>query len=204
MKTDERNIISTLAQLLVNGAGPVEFRTTLTSLLNTSTLLRPGFLVLADQWLNADYTAAFPHEKLWADFKSAVESNPDLGFVIIEGRQIGDIPGFYAEINRVYMADEDWQVGNLDGFNDLLYGGFGKLKDVKQQGIIWKDIAHSRKSLGVETTLAYYQDKLQSGSPFNHAHFQQQLEELQAGRGQTYFDIVTEIIQSHPEIIWIY
>jgi len=32
----------------------------------------------------------------------------------------------------------------------------------------------------------------------------ERLADLQAGKGQTYFDIVAEIIQSHPKIAWIY
>ncbi|NPE46477.1 ribonuclease inhibitor [Sphingobacterium sp. arapr2] len=127
-----------------------------------------------------------------------------MGFVIIEGKHIADIPSFYAEINRVYMADENWKIGSLDGFDDLLYGGFGKLQDAKKHSIIWKDIDDSRAALGMTTTLAYYQEKLAANSPFNQAYFQQKLIDLQSGKGQTYFDIVAEIIQSHLKIEWIH
>ncbi|RYE19280.1 MAG: hypothetical protein EOP45_12880 [Sphingobacteriaceae bacterium] len=49
--------------------------------------------------------------------------------LVIEGDRIFDIPSFYAEINRVLMLDEDWQIGHsLDALNDLLYGGFGEIK----------------------------------------------------------------------------
>lgn len=42
----------------------------------------------------------------------------------IEGASINDIASLYVEINRVFMADEDWQLGaSLDALDDLLHGG---------------------------------------------------------------------------------
>ncbi|ASZ13543.1 hypothetical protein KTO58_06450 [Chitinophaga pendula] len=120
---------------------------------------------------------------------------------IIEGSSINSIPDFYAEINRVCMAGEDWQLGNsLDAFNDLLYGGFGAFKGTTRVTLIWKDMANSREALGVDATRKYYEDKLQPGAPFNQEHFAQKLEELNSGVGQTYFDILLEIIADHPNI----
>ncbi|MBP2483340.1 RNAse (barnase) inhibitor barstar [Stenotrophomonas sp. PvP093] len=44
----------------------------------------------------------------------------------IEGCTIHDIPSLYAEINRVFMAGEDWQLGpSLDALDDLLHGVHG-------------------------------------------------------------------------------
>ncbi|WP_245934150.1 hypothetical protein [Branchiibius hedensis] len=46
----------------------------------------------------------------------------------IDGARIHTIDDFYAEMNRLVMAGEDWQLGSsLDGLNDLLYGGIGAL-----------------------------------------------------------------------------
>lgn len=99
------------------------------------------------------------------------------------------------------MTGEDWQLGNsLDAFNDLLYGGFGVFKGSAPVTLIWKDMAHSREALGVDTTREYYEDKLQPESPFNREHFTQKLEELNSGVGQTYFDILMEMIGEHPNI----
>ena len=156
----------------------------------------------ADKWSKAP--ASISMTEVWEDFTNLISFHPELGFVIIEGKHIADIPSFYAEINRVYMADENWKIGSLDGFDDLLYGGFGKLQDAKKHSIIWKDIDDSRAALGMTTTLAYYQEKLAANSPFNQAYFQQKLIDLQSGKGQTYFDIVAEIIQSHLKIDWIH
>ncbi|NML40007.1 ribonuclease inhibitor [Chitinophaga sp. G-6-1-13] len=120
---------------------------------------------------------------------------------IIEGSRINDIPGFYAEINRLFMTGEDWQLGgSLDGFNDLLHGGFGAIDGDEPIELIWKDIAHSKASLGVAATRKYYEGKLSPESPFNREHFQEKLTELNDGKGQTYFDILMEIIADHPNV----
>ena len=44
----------------------------------------------------------------------------------LDGRLIHDIASFYDEINRVFMAGEDWQLGpSLDALDDMLRGGYG-------------------------------------------------------------------------------
>jgi len=119
----------------------------------------------------------------------------------IEGSNIVDIASFYAEINRVFMQQENWLLGQtLDGFNDLLYGGFGRLKAGQAAVLVWKDIRSSKIALGIETTRKYYQHKLAPESPFNKEHFKKALEELDAGRGKTYFELIIEIINEHPNI----
>ncbi len=122
--------------------------------------------------------------------------------LVINGSAIHDIPSFYREINRVFMTGEDWQIGqSLDAFDDLLHGGFGVLKNAGKVGIIWQDMPASREALGYDTTRAYYQSKLAPGSPFNRQLFLDKLRELEAGTGQTYFDIVLEIIAGHPNLV---
>ena len=203
MEIYERNQLAAIAKILVRNDHDKVLDEPLMKLLQSGqNTIRPDLFSYAEKWSKATYPNAL--EELWEEFKILLALHPDLGFVVIEGTRIADIPSFYAEINRVYMAEESWQIGSLDGFDDLLYGGFGKLQDAKKQTIIWKDIASSRAALGVTTTLAYYQEKLTANSPFNHTYFQQKLADLQAGKGQTYFDIVAEIIQSHPKIDWIY
>lgn len=120
---------------------------------------------------------------------------------VINGDQIHDIPSFYGEINRLFMADEDWQLGNsLDAFNDLLYGGFGALRGHEKIQLLWRDIDKSKKALGIETTRKYYEEKLVPESPFNKTYFKEKLAELEKGQGQTYFDLLIEIINEHSNI----
>lgn len=121
--------------------------------------------------------------------------------LIIEGSSIHDIPSFYDEINRVFMAAENWKLGpSLDAFNDLLYGGFGAVENNEPVQLVWNNIESSKAALGYETTKRYYVEKLLPGSPFNKKYFQEKLEELNQGKGQTYFDILMEIIAGHPNI----
>ena len=68
----------------------------------------------------------------------------------IEGAAIDDIASLYAEINRVFMAGEAWQLGpSLDALDDLLHGSYGALAGQAQATLIWRDIAHSRTALGM-------------------------------------------------------
>lgn len=119
----------------------------------------------------------------------------------IEGKNIDSISSFYQEINRVFMQNEDWKLGeSLDALNDLLYGGFGLLNGLPKIQLMWNDIEICRKVLGYEATRNYYLEKLQPGSPYNKVYHQQRLTELENGEGQTYFDIILEIISEHPNI----
>lgn len=119
----------------------------------------------------------------------------------IIGRNISDIPSFYAEINRVFMAEEDWRLADsLDALNDLLYGGYGAITGREQVRIIWLDVAASRAALGIEATRAFLARKLQRPADFNVDTINRQLNALDQGTGQTYFEIVTEIIRDHRNI----
>lgn len=203
MEINDRNQLVIIAKVLVGNLQEQALSESLTSLReSTPEHFLPNLFRFAEKWSKASFP--IPIAELWADFTKLISLHPEWGFVVIEGAHIADIASFYTEINKVYMAGENWKIGSLDGFDDLLYGGFGKLQDAKKHTIIWRDIAHSRAALGVTTTLAYYQEKLAANSPFNHTYFQQKLADLQAGKGQTYFDIVAEIIQLHPKIDWIY
>lgn len=121
--------------------------------------------------------------------------------IIINGNNIHDIPSFYEEINHLFMVGEDWKLGqSLDAFNDLLYGGFGTIKGKEKVKIQWINIAKSREDLGLEVTLSYYQEKLASPSTFNIQWVNEKISALEKGEGQTYFEIIMEIISDHPNI----
>lgn len=121
--------------------------------------------------------------------------------IVIDGNLISDIPSFYGELNRVFMTGEDWTLGNsLDAFNDLLYGGFGAIESNEPVILVWKQMEKSRQALGYEATKQYYEEKLLPGSPFDKEHFREKLDALNKGEGQTYFDILLDIIAEHPNI----
>ncbi len=114
---------------------------------------------------------------------------------VINGSHFSDLSGFYEEVSDVMMKDEDWKVGTLDGFDDILYGFEG--------AIIWKDAQKSKKELGFEATNEFYKNKINQGKPFNINLAQQKLDDLIAGKGQTLFERLIEIIESHKKIMLI-
>lgn len=119
----------------------------------------------------------------------------------IDGNDFDDIKSFYSEINRLVMQEENWKLGvSLDAFDDLLYGGFGSIKDFEELEFIWKNSDKSKNDLGLETTLAYYEEKLKRPEIFNREMIHQKMDALKSGRGQTYFEILLEIISSHNSI----
>jgi len=121
--------------------------------------------------------------------------------LVLDGSAIHDIPSFYAEINRVFMASEDWQLApSLDALDDLLYGGYGALAGHASATVHWTHIAHSRAALGVAATRAWLQEKQAHPGMFNAAGIATQLDALERGVGQTYFDIIMEVFAAHPAL----
>lgn len=121
--------------------------------------------------------------------------------LVVDGSAIHDIDSFYAEINRVFMANEDWQLGaSLDALDDMLYGGYGALAGHVAASVHWKDIAHSRAALGGAATRAWLQGKRSRPGTFNLDTIDAQLDALDRGTGQTYFDIIMAIFAAHPNV----
>ncbi|AUD01013.1 barstar family protein [Spirosoma pollinicola] len=119
----------------------------------------------------------------------------------IDGNSINDIASFYEEINRVCMIGESWLIGHsLDAFNDLLFAGYGTLQGAQSVELVWHHMDHSRNALGYQTTRAYYLEKLRPGSPYNKIMFNEKLEALERGNGETYFNTILSIIAEHPNI----
>ena len=124
--------------------------------------------------------------------------------IIIEGKNINNIETFYEEVNRVFMLHENWKIAqSLDAFSDMLYGSFGEIKGKEKIQLIWKDMEQNQKSLGFQTTLEFYQNKLKSPEIFNHKFVLSKIDELHNGVGLTFFEIILEIITDHENIILI-
>jgi len=120
--------------------------------------------------------------------------------IVINGGHFSSLEGFYDEVSRVLMNDAGWKVGTLDGFDDILYGGFGVFENGEEIEIIWTESEKSKENLGFQTTAEWYENKIKQGKPFNAELIQEKLDALLKGNGQTLFDILTEIIQSHPDV----
>ncbi|MDR6462893.1 hypothetical protein J2783_001376 [Chryseobacterium sediminis] len=120
--------------------------------------------------------------------------------IVIHGGHFSSLAGFYEEVSNVLMKDADWKVGTLDGFDDILYGGFGIIEGKEEIEIIWKESEKSKQELGFDATREFYNNKIRQGKPFNIELIQQKLDDLTEGKGQTLFEILVEIIQSHSNI----
>ncbi|MDH2325547.1 hypothetical protein QCN27_01565 [Cereibacter sp. SYSU M97828] len=115
----------------------------------------------------------------------------------LEGASFDDIAGFWREVNRVFMADEEWRLGeSLDALEDMLHGGYGAARGDGPVVLHWRDMEASRRALGVDATRGWLEEKL-TGS-FDAKAARARIEALQRGEGQTYFDIVMEIFAGHP------
>ncbi|WP_261512611.1 ribonuclease inhibitor [Chryseobacterium paludis] len=120
--------------------------------------------------------------------------------IAINGDHFSNLSEFYEEASRVLMKNVDWKVGTLDGFDDILYGGFGIFENNDEVELTWMKSEKSKNDLGLKATREFYERKIKQGKPFNVEMIQQQLHELISGKGQTLFDILIEIIESHKNI----
>ena len=111
-----------------------------------------------------------------------------------------DLSGFYEKVSDVLMKNQDWKIGTLDGFNDILYGGFGVFENDEEIEIVWKNSEKSRKDLGLKTTLDFLENKLKMPEIYNVQLISQQKENLLNGKGKTLFEILIEIMESHQNI----
>ncbi|WP_415327775.1 ribonuclease inhibitor [Chryseobacterium sp. MMS23-Vi53] len=121
--------------------------------------------------------------------------NSNKKMTVINGSHFSNMEGFYEEISQLFMKDENWKVGTLDGFDDILYG--------IDSDITWKNSQKSKEDLGFDLTKEFYENKIRIGKPFNVKLIQQKLNELIDGNGQTLFEILIEIIESHKNITLI-
>ena len=61
----------------------------------------------------------------------------------IDGRRFSNMAGFYDEVERVFTFSLDWKTGrNLNAFNDILRGGFGRHEYGQPIHIQWLSYGH--------------------------------------------------------------
>lgn len=139
--------------------------------------------------------------RIWYPAQTMTQPDLEIRTFVIEGQNFSDISGFYREINRVFMADEDWQLGeSLDALDDLFHGGYGALAGAPGVILHWRACDKSQGALGLAATLNWLEAKLARPGQFAVGPVQAQIAALRRGEGKTYFDIVVEIIESHSQI----
>ncbi|WP_146796910.1 ribonuclease inhibitor [Agrococcus baldri] len=114
----------------------------------------------------------------------------------IEGAAVHGIADLYAQLDALLMADASWTLGpSLDALHDVLHRFDGE-----GATFVWADHEHSREALGVEETRRWLQAKLDQPGRFDQPRIRRQLDELLAGTGTTYFELVLEVFAEHPGI----
>jgi|SRR3989344_6027732 len=68
---------------------------------------------------------------------------------LIDGKNFSNLKGFYEEVEKsLTMETKDFTMGrNLNAFNDILSGGFGKFEYEESIILIWKNLEKSKKDL---------------------------------------------------------
>lgn len=119
----------------------------------------------------------------------------------IFGAKVDSIESLYAQFNDLFMRDADWQLGvTLDGLDDVLYGIEPSGDETDSVVVEWLDHDQSRNALGVNSTIAWIEHKLQHPDQFNIGHWEAELADLRAGAGKTYFDRVLDVFADHDGI----
>lgn len=115
--------------------------------------------------------------------------------IILDGNNFSNMDEFYDEIKAVFTKDYDDYVGrNLDAFNDLLRGGFGVFEYGTPLTIKWLNADKSREDLGYEATALQYEKAIAKCPEESKPFIQEKIDMARAGKGQTLFDLIVEII----------
>jgi RNAse (barnase) inhibitor barstar len=112
----------------------------------------------------------------------------------IDGQNFDSLEGFYDEFSRKVIPGAKWG-RNLDAFNDVLFGGFGT--PVGGFTLVWRNSELSRQRLSHSETVNYLREKLATCHSTAKETVRRELEAAEQGRGQTIFERLIEIIESH-------
>lgn len=112
----------------------------------------------------------------------------------IDGTRFGTLEEFFEQVGRILIPSANWG-RNLNGFNDILRGGFGTLEDGFE--VHWIQSDTSRARLGYAETVRQLEIRLEHCHPSNRTYVSQQLAEARSGIGSTVFDWLVKIIEVH-------
>lgn len=119
--------------------------------------------------------------------------------ITIDGDRFSTMEGFYEEMERLLTRNLDWKPGHsLDGFHDLLRGGFG-LPLGEGIDFFWLRAEKSRRDLGYEQTAAHWERLLKSCHPSNREALEKKRDACLLGQGETLFDLILVEIEDKTD-----
>ena len=114
----------------------------------------------------------------------------------IDGARFNTLDDFYHEITSVLIPNAQWG-RTLDAFDDIFAGGFG----TPDNGFVicWQNASLSRERLGHEETACQLERMLEHCHRDNREQVLRRLNAARERQGETVFDWIVAIIQSHAK-----
>jgi hypothetical protein len=134
-----------------------------------------------------------------------ITSNPGLDLatekpvITIDGENFNSLEEFAEETSLKLFPELNFQwKGNLDSFNDLLWGGYG----TPEYGfvLVWRNSDRSREMLGYPETLRQLREKKETCHSSAIPLVEEEIKRAEAGEGPTVFDWLIEILNDHDLI----
>ncbi|KAL6078739.1 Barnase inhibitor [Balamuthia mandrillaris] len=114
----------------------------------------------------------------------------------LDGNRIEDLDSFYDEVARQLLSPGISWGRNLSALDDILRGGFGTPEGTVWR-IRWVNSQRSRQQLGHAALARWLEQGLTRVHPSNRKLWEERLAEARAGRGETLFDKLVEVIRDH-------
>jgi RNAse (barnase) inhibitor barstar len=119
----------------------------------------------------------------------------------IDGNNFSNLAEFYDEIELKLTSGLNWKIGrNLNAFDDVLDGGFGVHELNENLELIWLNSEKSKSDLGWNETILFISEKLKNCHPTNKLDVELDLEKAKSKKGQTLYEIITDLINAKPNI----
>ncbi|KOR79302.1 hypothetical protein AM232_13225 [Bacillus sp. FJAT-21352] len=122
---------------------------------------------------------------------------------IIDGDKFSNFKGFCKEFSDIVLSGKYKWHGNLDAFNDILFGGFGDIENEEQFTIIWRNSAKSKVDLGYSETIVKLNENLNNCHQSNEEKVIQEIKDAKMNKGPTIFDLIEEIILDNENVTLI-
>lgn len=112
----------------------------------------------------------------------------------LDGARMDGLETFFDQVSKNVIPGAKWG-RNLDGFNDVLRGGFG----TPEGGFVlkWKNVARAKEALGYGETARWLARGASRVHPSNVAEWDRRRAAAAAGEGETLFDILVAIVRVH-------